>query len=153
MERNVSGSTTRRLREQQCQLKPHSWDSCRKPRLADACLLTAHRHLGVLAHTCRWAWHSGGRIRTNENSRLPWSSSNTPPLPIQKRGIRTHIVVPNKTILKTTLPLWHHFTDFYTSPLCWREQQNEEGHRAVASRFSHLSMVPPGPRSYSNASA
>lgn len=42
--------------------------------------------------------HSGGRIRTSESSRLPWSSSKTPPLPIEMRGIRTYTVVPNETI-------------------------------------------------------
>lgn len=57
----------------------------------------SHRHLGVQAHTCVIP-HSGGRIRTSESSRLPWSSSKTPPLPIEKRRIRTYTVVPNETI-------------------------------------------------------
>lgn len=91
-----------------------------------------------------------GQVRVQGH---PGLHSKTPPPPIQKRGIRTSTVVPNKTILKTTLPLWCHFTDFYTFPFCWREQQNKEGHSAVASRFSHPSVMLPGPCSYSNVSA
>lgn len=43
--------------------------------------------------------------------------------------------------------------DLYTPPLCWTEQQKEEGYGTVASGLSLSWMVSQGPCSYSNMSA
>lgn len=86
-----------------------------------------------------------GQVRVQGH---PGLHSKTPPLPIQKRGIRTYTVVPNETILKTTLPLWCHFTDI--SLLL--ERATEQG-RAQRCGFAVFSSLSGATRTYSNVSA